>query len=193
MKYKILFYKINIYMLFNFFIGGIIGLIYYLIICQISNNLFLENKTPLTMQKSILFLYFGGLIGLYLGSSVFSDKQKLSNSSLKIGLYFGSSILIFNAMIVNWDAMNNQTKLLLLGINFGLITWYSFYKIRQNKIESEIQRKKEIELQKKMEIKEILEKRRKIKEKLKNKKDKENNENNESDTSKLTESDESSE
>jgi len=180
-------------MLFNFFIGGIIGLIYYLIICQISNNLFLENKTPLTMQKSILFLYFGGLIGLYLGSSVFSDKQKLSNSSLKIGLYFGSSILIFNAMIVNWDAMNNQTKLLLLGINFGLITWYSFYKIRQNKIESEIQRKKEIELQKKMEIKEILEKRRKIKEKLKNKKDKENNENNESDTSKLTESDESSE
>ena len=157
-------------MLFNFFIGGIIGLIYYLIVCQISNNLFLENKTHLSMQKSILFLYFGGLIGIYLGATSFSDKKKMSNSSLKIGLYFGASILIFNAMIVNWDAMDNQTKLLLLGINFGLLIWYSFYKIKQNKIEEEIRKKKELEDKKKMEIKKLIEKRRKLIKKIQKKK-----------------------
>jgi hypothetical protein len=163
-------------MLFNFFIGGIIGLIYYLIVCQISNNLFLENKTPLSMQKSILFLYFGGLIGLYLGSCAFSNKNKMSNSSLKIGLYFGSSILLFNAIIVNWDAMDNQTKLLILGINFGLLIWYSFYKIKQNKIENEINRKKELLQKKELEKKKLIEKKREKLRKLlkKNKEDKEN-------------------
>lgn len=103
-------------MFFNFIIGGIIGLIYYLIICQISNNFILETNA----QHSILFMYFGGLLGLYLGSI-----NNLNNSILKIGLYFGSTILIFNALILNWDNMDNDTKLLLLGINFGLIIRYS--------------------------------------------------------------------
>ena len=120
-------------MIFNLFIGGIIGLIYYLIICQISNNLFLENKNIYSQQNSILFLYFGGLIGLFLGSNIFSEKNKLNNSSMKLGLYFGSSMLLFNSMITNWDNMNSQTKLLLLGINFGLIIWYSYYKINSGK------------------------------------------------------------
>ncbi len=121
-------------MIFNFFFGGIIGLIYYLIICQISNNLFLINKTPKSVQDSILFLYFGGLIGLFFGYNLFSDKSSMQNSSLKIGLYFGSSILILNAMIVNWDVMDHKTRLLLLGINFGLLIWYSYFKIHKSKI-----------------------------------------------------------
>ena len=176
-------------MLFNFFIGGIIGLIYYLIVCQISNNLFLENKTPLSMQKSILFLYFGGLIGLYLGSCAFSNKNKMSNSSLKIGLYFGSSILLFNAIIVNWDAMDNQTKLLILGINFGLLIWYSFYKIKQNKIENEINRKKELLQKKELEKKKLIEKKREKLRKLL-KKDKEDKEDKEDTDSSLQETSE---
>ncbi len=121
-------------MIFNFFFGGLIGLIYYLIICQISNNLFLINKTPKSVQDSILFLYFGGLIGLFFGYNIFSNKSTFQNSALKIGLYFGSSILILNAMIVNWDVMNHQTRLLLLGINFGLLIYYSYFTIQKSKI-----------------------------------------------------------
>jgi large-conductance mechanosensitive channel len=119
-------------MIFNLFVGGIIGLIYYLIICQISNNMFLENKNIYSMQNSIMFLYFGGIIGLFLGSNMFSKDNKLENSSMKIGLYFGSAMLLFNSMITNWDKMSSQTKLLLLGINFGLIVWFSYYKIKSN-------------------------------------------------------------
>ena len=52
--------------------------------------------------------------------------MKEENSALKIGLYFGSAILVFNALIVNWDKMDSQTKLLLLGINFGLLIWNTF-------------------------------------------------------------------
>jgi hypothetical protein len=121
-------------MIFNFFFGGLIGLIYYLIICQISNNLFLLNKTPKSVQDSVLFLYFGGLIGLFFGYNLFSNKSTLQNSALKIGLYFGSSILILNAMIVNWDVMDHQTRLVLLGINFGLLIYYSYFKIQKSKI-----------------------------------------------------------
>ncbi len=119
-------------MISNLFIGGIIGLIYYLIICQISNNIFLENKNIYSTQNSIIFLYFGGIIGLFLGSNMFSKNNKLENSSIKFGLYFGSIMLIFNSMIANWDKMNSQTKLLLLGINFGLLVWFSYYKIKSN-------------------------------------------------------------
>ncbi len=119
-------------MISNLFIGGIIGLIYYLIICQISNNIFLENKNIYSTQNSIIFLYFGGIIGLFLGSKMFSKNNKLENSSIKFGLYFGSIMLIFNSMIANWDKMNSQTKLLLLGINFGLLVWFSYYKIKSN-------------------------------------------------------------
>lgn len=113
-------------MLYNFFYGGVIGIIYYLIICQISNNIFLENQIPAhlsdSQQKSIMFIYFGGLIGYYLGSKGI----KKENGSLKIGLFFGSALLVFNALIVNWDKMDSQTKLLLLGINFGLLIWNTF-------------------------------------------------------------------
>jgi hypothetical protein len=113
-------------MLYNFFYGGIIGIIYYLIICQISNNIFLENQIPIKLsesqQKSIMFIYFGGLIGYYIGSK----GMKKENTSLKIGLYFGAALLVFNAIIVNWDKMDSQTKLLLLGINFGLLIWNTF-------------------------------------------------------------------
>jgi hypothetical protein len=117
-------------MLLNFFLGGLIGLIYYLIICQISHNLYLVKPTPLSTQRSILFLYFGGLIGLFLG---YNMNNKTSNSGLRIGLYFGSSLLVFNSMLINWEYMSNETKLLLLGINFGLIIWYSYYKVNLNK------------------------------------------------------------
>jgi len=114
-------------MLGNFFIGGVIGIIYYLIICQISHNIYFENKEYNAQQKYILFVYFGGLVGLFLGSN------KLDNSALRVGLYFGSVMLVFNAMIINWQNMNAQTKLLLLGINLGLVIWYSYYKNKNNK------------------------------------------------------------
>ncbi len=117
-------------MLLNFFLGGLIGLIYYLIVCQISHNLYLVKATPLSTQRSILFLYFGGLIGLFLG---YNMNNKTANSGLRIGLYFGSSLLIFNSMLINWEYMSNETKLLLLGINFGLIIWYSYCKVNLNK------------------------------------------------------------
>lgn len=119
-------------MISNLFVGGIIGLIYYLIICQISNNIFLENKNIYSMQNSILFLYFGGIIGLFLGINMFSRHNKFENTSIKIGLYLGSAMLLFNSMITNWNKMNSQTKLLLLGINLGLIVWFSYYKIKSN-------------------------------------------------------------
>jgi hypothetical protein len=128
-------------MIFNLFVGGIIGLIYYLIICQISNNMFLENKNIYSMQNSIMFLYFGGIIGLFLGGNMFSKNNKLKNSSMKIGLYFGSTMLLFNSMITNWDKMSSQTKLLLLGMNFGLIVWFSYYKIQSNN-KKELKQKK---------------------------------------------------
>jgi flagellar biosynthesis component FlhA len=41
-------------------------------------------------------------------------------------------MLLFNSMITNWEKMSSQTKLLLLGINFGLIVWFSYYKIKSN-------------------------------------------------------------
>ncbi len=132
-------------MLVNFFLGGLIGIIYYLIICQISNNLFCENKNIYNSQNSILFLYFGGLIGLFLGSNIFSNNKKLNNSAIKIGLYFGSSFLIFNSMIINWDNMNSQTKLLLLGINFGLIIWFSYFNKKINKKSKKKNKKLETE------------------------------------------------
>ena len=124
-------------MLYNFFYGGVIGIIYYLIVCQISNNIFLENQIPIklheSLQKSIIFIYFGGLLGYYLGSNSIKD-----NNTLKVGLYFGSAILIFNSMIINWDKMDSQTKLLLLGINFGLLIWYSYVKNKTKKLEKKL-------------------------------------------------------
>jgi hypothetical protein len=116
-------------MIFNFLLGGVIGIIYYLIICQLSNNIFLENKSMMAIQRSIFFIYFGGLLGLFIGSKI----DRKSNSALKIGLYFGSPLLLFNSLIINWEHMNSDTKLILLGINMGLLVWYSYYKLNDNK------------------------------------------------------------
>jgi hypothetical protein len=115
-------------MINNLFIGGIIGILYYLLLLQLANNMFFENKNIYSMQNLILFLYFGGIIGICVGKILNNV-----NSSIKIGLYFGSSILLFNALIVHWDNMTNEIKLLLLGLNFGIIILLAQYYHNKNK------------------------------------------------------------
>ncbi len=106
-------------MLSSILTSGTLGFLYYLIIHKISSTMISENLNNTKTQLSILFLYFSAIFGIVLG--IIINKY---NTTFRLGMYFGASLLLFSSMITNWDNMDNQTKLLLLGINFGIVVMY---------------------------------------------------------------------
>ncbi len=102
-------------MLSNIFLSIIIGIILYLIICQIIKL----NIEEFNVQESILIMYFFSIFTLFL-------YYKIERNEIKNGLLLTSLFLIFNSLFANWNNMSNKTKLILLTFNFCLIIIYTY-------------------------------------------------------------------
>lgn len=102
-------------MLSNIFLSIIIGIILYLIICQIIKL----NIEEFNVQESILIMYFFSIFTLFL-------YYKIERNEIKNGLLLTSLFLIFNSVFANWNNMSNKTKLILLTFNFCLIIIYTY-------------------------------------------------------------------
>jgi hypothetical protein len=111
-------------MILNIVIGCILGIIYYLLICQMSKYLYIDTDSDqeLNIQHMILFMFLGGLIALFIGYHL------KTNSSIQFGLFIGSFMLYFNSLVINWNNMDNHRKIILLSITFGLLIWYTCVK-----------------------------------------------------------------
>lgn len=111
-------------MLSNIFLSIIIGIILYLIICQIIKL----NIEEFNIQESILIMYFFSIFTLFL-------YYKIERNEIKNGLLLTSLFLIFNSLFANWNNMSNKTKLILLTVNFCLIIAY-IYLPKNNKFKN---------------------------------------------------------
>ena len=78
------------------------------------------------IQKNQIILFIIGLALIGLAYSVFSENSKLNNRSLQYSMYLSGGFLLFNSMILNWDVMDENTKVIILVIMFSGSVVFSY-------------------------------------------------------------------
>jgi len=90
-----------------------IGILFNMIIHNIS-DIVTHN-----IEKKLMFLLILAVIGILIG------KFLLENKTLRYGLYFGSSILLYYTLVMNWDVMDQYAKVIIIGIVLGYVVKFA--------------------------------------------------------------------
>jgi hypothetical protein len=78
-------------------------------------------------KKILVGTFIGSIIGLILAFYVFNYNNKFGNRSIKYGLIIGSVYLMGNTIIFNWDSIQSDTKLFMIGTIFALFLILSYF------------------------------------------------------------------
>lgn len=108
-----------------------IAIIYNLLVSKVSAMITKDDVMKEKIQKNIIIDIVFGIVALVLAYYVFG-KSKLKNSIVKYGLALGGIILLIYSMICNWDSVEDQTKLFVIGGALIFVILYS-YKLMSNK------------------------------------------------------------
>ena len=103
-------------------IGIIYNILVYELTDMLNNNLIYDEK----IQSNLIFIFFFGLLGFFLGYYLFKKNKKLKNNAIRYGLYFGSFLLLFNTLVYNWNIMANTIKLAIVVIFLMLLLFLSY-------------------------------------------------------------------
>lgn len=151
--------------MFKDIIFGLLLSFVYVVLVNKSISLFLSDLTySEKFQQSMLIIFMIAILSLALAYTVFSSHELYKNNIIKIGLTVGGIWIMFHSLFINWNNINEEIKLLVIGVIFGLIIWFSYSHHNQQKLEKEKKLKDE-KIKKK---KEKREKERKRLEILKN-------------------------
>ncbi len=122
----------------------IIGIIYTVLLMKTSEIIFSDQKYDNKVQNTLAFLFVISIIGLIISHKL------LTNDSLpiKFGLTVGSVILLFYSLVINWDLISNNTKLLILLGSFAAIIYYTKTSAKKDKLEEAKKLKKELKKEK---------------------------------------------
>ena len=97
-----------------------IGAIYNIFIHKVA-SVSLSNFTPEEKHQKIIILVF--IIGII---SIYISQAFIINRAMRYGIDFGGALLIFYSLITNWSDMNDDTKLVLMGIILSGLVWYCY-------------------------------------------------------------------
>jgi len=109
-----------------------VGIMYNMIIHKtgeiFNNDLSYKEK----LQKNLLIVFAGGILGIILANLVFGDKQKYKNRALRFGLYLGAGMLMCHSVMYNWTIMQNDTKFIVMIVTLCMLIWYTYYRVGEN-------------------------------------------------------------
>ena len=86
-----------------------------------STDLSLEDK----LKKTLLISIIASSVGLVLAIFIFG-RGSLKNRAVKYGLILGSSILLINSIIFNWDLLSHEIKLSIIGFILFIIVGITY-------------------------------------------------------------------
>lgn len=111
-----------------------IGIIYNIMVYKIVDILYKEHQYKEKCQKSATVLFIAAIIGIIIAQVVFNKKNKLNNRAVRFGLIGGSLLIIFYSVIKNWNLLDDLTRLLIIGILFGVIIAWSYIRAKKKNI-----------------------------------------------------------
>ena len=102
------------------------GIIYVIFIQKFADVIFCDDTYNDRYQKSLMLLFLAGVTAIILAQTIFTYNKTLQNEIIKHGFIIGGIILILYPIIIYWDKMTNETKLIVIAVIFGGLVWY-FY------------------------------------------------------------------
>jgi hypothetical protein len=111
-----------------------IAITYNVLIFKSIDILYKDEQCKDRYQKSAITLFVAAIIGIIIAQAFFNKNNSLSNRGVRFGLIGGSCLIIFYAVIKNWDFLDDITKLLIFGILFGMIILWSYIYSSEKKI-----------------------------------------------------------
>jgi len=83
-----------------------------------------ENKFNEKIQKSFVYAFIIGLLYIAISMTIFSEHSNIYNQSLQYALRGAGFFLVLNSIIINWDDLDEGTKMVLLGMSImGLVIY----------------------------------------------------------------------
>lgn len=76
------------------------------------------------VQRTLLMIFGGGLIGMVI--AMFCLSNSVQNTAIKYGLYLGALLLMSHSVIYNWQAMQNDTRIIVMILTLCILIWYSY-------------------------------------------------------------------
>lgn len=104
-----------------------LGVIYNVFVHKLANISLSGMEYNEKYQKSIIILFVAGIVGIIIAQNIFARKSYYKNRPIRYGMIFGSVLLITYSLITNWDKMDDNTKLVLMGIIMMGLVWYCYY------------------------------------------------------------------
>lgn len=108
------------------------GIIYYFLVDKIVSVSLNDLSYTERYQRSLIYIFVIGLIGLILAFTLFKNNSFFKNGALRYGLIFGSILLIFYSIVSNWYKMDDTTKIIIFSILLGLLIFYYYYSSEEN-------------------------------------------------------------
>ena len=87
-----------------------------------------ENKlAEERIKKNIIYSFVIGLLGIVIGIYIFGRTQ-VKNRPVKISLVFGSLVLIIYSLYNNWNSLQSDSKLFIIGAIFMALIAISYFR-----------------------------------------------------------------
>ncbi len=94
-----------------------------------------ENNFTERVQKSFVIGFIAGLAFIALAMNTFAEGKRFDNQSLQLAMYAAGGFLVFNSVVINWESLDEGTKIIILGLIIGGLILFSFTSKRSHKIE----------------------------------------------------------
>jgi hypothetical protein len=107
----------------DFAVGIPIGIMYNIFFNKVTESMLKDYPYNERFEKTIIYLLVISVITFIVAQKIFYE----NNGIMYVSLVCGSLLLLFNSIVVNWEKISDDAKLLIFGIILGASLWFAFY------------------------------------------------------------------
>jgi cbb3-type cytochrome oxidase subunit 3 len=114
-------------------LGGVIGTVYSVFIYKLGDILSTNCNTGDRTQSTLIIMIVMGIIAMGLAVTIFNNHKKAKNRAMRYGLVTGGLLLLFYALVINWDILGDNIKVIIMGIILVASIWYVYKRNKKEK------------------------------------------------------------
>ena len=109
-------------------IGITIAVILYTFVLSISTIITNTETTSEKSQKIFIINFIAGIVLIFAGNLIFNKKNRMKNNAVKYGTILAGCGLMINSIMMNWDNLADNTRIILIGLLLLVVIAYSYKK-----------------------------------------------------------------
>jgi len=105
---------------------GSIAIVFNFFIHSLASVTFKDLQFNERNTKTITMIIFFGIMALVITQFIIDRHKQYNNSIVSKGFKLGGLLLIFTALFANWNSVQDELKLFLMGAALATIIWYCY-------------------------------------------------------------------